>query len=419
MEELYNYRKSSILYVDDEEKSLKYFTRAFENRFSLLCANNAAEAYRVLQQHRDEIGILMVDQRMPGEKGVQFLEKARQFHPKAIRILTTAYSDLDVAVEAVNSGAIYKYVTKPWDIPQLEVTLQRALEFYMVQQERDFLLKEKLSTLQKMMITDRVLTLGIVAGKLGHYVKNSLVAVRTFLDLIPEKLLEENIQAEQMRNPTFWKDFHGQAQAQLRRITALLTELLLVTEESHYTRLDELRLDETIGKTVEALQETLSQHGITVVNRIPSELPGICVEREKFQCLFDLLLKDEIISLPAGSHIVLSAHPSVESEQEVDIELKDDGPGLPQEALRSIFDPFFLRTGNYEEFGINLMACYFITYHHGGKIAVKNQPGQGVTFTLTFPLKPNVVSPGQDEEAFITKVLMNDAFWERVIAGPN
>ena len=127
----------------------------------------------------------MTDQRMPGEKGVQFLERARQLHPRAIRILTTAYSDLDVAIEAVNSGAIYKYVTKPWDIPQLEVTLQRALEFFIVQRERDLLLKEKLSALQRMLITDRVLSLGILAARLGHYVRNSLVAVRTFLDLAP------------------------------------------------------------------------------------------------------------------------------------------------------------------------------------------------------------------------------------------
>src|SRR5919106_1482601 len=155
MENFYDYQKCMILYVDDDEKSLKYFTRAFESKFRILCAADAAEGYRLLQQHRDEIGLVITDQRMPGEKGVQFLERARRLHPKAIRILTTAYSDLDVAIEAVNSGAIYKYVTKPWDIPQLEVTLQRACELYRVQRERDLLLKEKLSALQKV-IADRV-----------------------------------------------------------------------------------------------------------------------------------------------------------------------------------------------------------------------------------------------------------------------
>jgi hypothetical protein len=63
------------------------------------------------------------------------------------------------------------------------------------------------------------------------------------------------------------------------------------------------------------------------------------------------------------------------------------------------------------------MACYFIVYHHGGRIDVQNQEGQGVTFTLTFPLRPQTASPAEDEEAFITKVLINDAFWERLVTG--
>ena len=418
MQNFHDYQKCGILYVDDEEMSLKYFSRAFGTKFRVLIAANASEGYRLLEQHRNEIGLLMTDQRMPGEKGVQFLERARQLHPRAIRILTTAYSDLDVAIEAVNSGAIYKYVTKPWDIPQLEVTLQRALEFFIVQRERDLLLKEKLSALQRMMITDRVLSLGILAARLGHYVRNSLVAVRTFLDLAPEKLLEEKIDAEHLRNPNFWKDFYEQAQAQIRRITALLADLVVATEKSDSPVLRELYLDETVARSIEKLQSNLVQNGITIVNQVPAGLPPLTVEWEKFQRLFDLLLKDEVMSLPPDSHIFLSARLRSESEadQEVEIEVRDDGPGLPREALRSLFDPFSLSIGNHDEFGINLMACYFIVYHHGGKIDVQNQEGQGVTFTLTFPARPKTLSAPDEEEAFITKVLINDAFWERLIA---
>ncbi len=419
MEIFHDYRNCAILYVDDEEMSLKYFTRAFGSKFRVLSAANASEGYRLLEEHRHEIGLLMTDQRMPGEKGVQFLERARLLHPRAIRILTTAYSDLDVAIEAVNSGAIYKYVTKPWDIPQLEVTLQRALEFFIVQRERDLLLKEKLSALQRVLITDRVLSLGILAARLGHYMRNSLVAVRTFLDLAPEKLLEEKVDAERMRNPNFWKEFYEQAQDQIRRITGLLTDLVIATEKSDPPSLQELRLDETVAQSIERLRDSLSQNGITVINQIPAGLPPLFVEQEKFQRLFDLLLKDEIISLPPDSHIFLSACPGPGDEEAVIIELRDDGPGLPKEALRSVFDPFSMRIGNHHEFGINLMACYFIIYHHGGNIDVQNQEGQGVTFKLTFPLRPKMVSPAEEEEAFITKVLMNDAFWERLVAGEN
>ncbi len=417
MENFHDYRNCAILYVDDEEMSLKYFARAFGNKFRVLSAANAAEGYRLLELHRNEIGLLMTDQRMPGEKGVQFLERARQLHPRAIRILTTAYSDLDVAIEAVNSGAIYKYVTKPWDIPQLEVTLRRALEFFIVQRERDLLLKEKLSALERMLITDRVLSLGILAARLGYYVRNSLVAVRTFLDLAPEKLLEEKVDAEQMRNPNFWKEFYEQAQGQIRRITGLLNDLVIATEKSDSPILQELYLDETVARCVEKLKGSLLENGITVVNKISPGLPPLMVEWEKFQRLFDLLIKDEIMSLPPGSHIFLNAHLCSGEDQEVEIQVRDDGPGLPREALRSVFDPFFLRIGNHQEFGINLMACYFIVYHHGGRIEVQNLEGQGVTFTLTFPLRPKMASAAEEEEAFITKVLMNDAFWDRLIAG--
>jgi excisionase family DNA binding protein len=138
-----NYEKCAILYVDDEEKSLKYFTRAFGDKFKILSAVNATEGYRLLEQHRDEIGLLITDQRMPGEKGVDFLQRARQLHPNAIRILTTAYSDLDVAVDAVNSAAISKYITKPWDIPELELILKQACESFTVQRERDLLTETK------------------------------------------------------------------------------------------------------------------------------------------------------------------------------------------------------------------------------------------------------------------------------------
>jgi two-component system probable response regulator PhcQ len=338
-------------------------------------------------------------------------------HPRAIRILTTAYSDLEVAITAVNSGAIYKYVTKPWDIPQLDITLRRALEFFTVQQERDLLLREKLSTLHRMMITDRVLSLGILAAHLGHYVRNSLVAVRTFLDLAPEKLLDEKMDAEQIRNPNFWKDFYGHAQGQIRRITALLTDLVDVTEKGEASQWASVRADEILAQSLEKLAPNLTAREIRVVNQIPAGLPPLSVDREKFQRLFDLLLKDEIISLPRGCHIFLNARLHSDTDQELEIEIRDDGPGLPRDALASIFDPFFLRTDNQQEFGISLMACYFIVFHHGGRIDVRSDEGKGTTFTMTFPMRPKATSPAEEEEAFITKVLMNDALWEKIIAG--
>ncbi|MEW6161029.1 MAG: response regulator, partial [Verrucomicrobiota bacterium] len=132
MHTFYDYKKFAIVYVDDEEKSLKYFHRAFGEKFRILTAANAQDGYRLLEDHKDEIGLFLTDQRMPGEKGVQLLERARQLRPRILRFLVTAYSDIDAAVDAVNNGAIYKYVSKPWVVEDLEITLRRAMEFFIV-----------------------------------------------------------------------------------------------------------------------------------------------------------------------------------------------------------------------------------------------------------------------------------------------
>src|SRR5688572_8182171 len=208
MENTYDYKKFAILYVDDEDKSLKYFTRAFEDQFRIFTANNAQDGLKILEAHKDEIGVLITDQRMPGEKGVWLLEKARQLRPRILRILATAFSDMEAAISAVNSGAIYKYISKPWDPPELEITLKRGLEFFIVQRERDQLLKEKMSVLHNMMIADRIVSLGVLAAGMSHHIRNSLVAVKTFLDLAPSKLKEENLDLDNLRNPDFWLEYH-------------------------------------------------------------------------------------------------------------------------------------------------------------------------------------------------------------------
>src|SRR5690349_7484291 len=238
----YDYKKYAILYVDDEEKSLKYFTRAFEDQFRIYTAPSAQQGLTVLEEHLDDIALLMTDQRMPGEKGVWLLEKARQLRPRTIRILATAFADMDAAIAAVNTGAIYKYITKPWDPPQLENTLKRGLEFFMVQGERDQLLREKMSVLHNMMIADRIVSLGLLAAGLSHHIRNSLVAVKTFLDLAPVKMEQEKVDLNSLRNPDFWKDYYQNVQHQIERINNLLKDLWAASETPSFQFADRVKL---------------------------------------------------------------------------------------------------------------------------------------------------------------------------------
>jgi two-component system probable response regulator PhcQ len=419
MDSHYDYKKFAILYVDDEEKSLKYFAKAFDQQFRIFTANNAQDGLRLLEQHADDIGVLMTDQRMPGEKGVWLLERARALRPRMIRILTTAYADMDAAVAAVNTGAIWKYVSKPWDPPQLENTLQRALEFFMVQGERDRLLVEKLSIIRNMMIADRIVSLGLLAAGLSHHIRNSLVAVKTFLDLAPSKMAEEKLDVEGMRNPEFWKDYYANVQGQIEKINNLLKDLWVASEKPAFEFTDRVKVQDVVNDVIARLKPDFAAKKLTIENQLTPALPELQVDRRKFQRLFELLFRDEIVSLPEGSRITVHGHilhgPSA-TPVAVEIVVQDNGPGLPKEALRVIFDPFVVRTDSPAEYGINLMACYFIAHHHGGKIEARSENGQGTTFIIRLPLNANQPLQVEENRDFLQKVLLNEKLWEKLIA---
>lgn len=414
----YDYKKFAILYVDDEEKSLKYFARAFEEQFRVLTAPTAQEGLKLLEAHADDIGLLMTDQRMPGEKGVWLLERARQLRPRIIRILATAYADMDAAIAAVNTGAIYKYVTKPWDPPQLENTLMRGLEFFLVQRERDQLLREKMSMLRHAMVADRIVSLGLMAAGLSHHIRNSLVAVKTFMDLTPSRLREENVDLESLRNPEFWKDYYHQAQGQIARVNHLLKDLWNASERPAAEFRDKIHLADLLNTILTEARPRLTARGLRIDNRVPADLPALRVDQPKFQRLFELLLQDEIASLPAGAILTFTAvaRPASGSEEAVvELQLQDNGPGLPADTLRVIFDPFTSRPNTPGELGINLMAVYFIVHHHGGRIEARSEEGQGNTFTLTFPINPDRPPPAEENTQFLEKVVLNDRLWDRLI----
>jgi two-component system probable response regulator PhcQ len=418
MDNLYDYKKFAILYVDDEEKSLKWFTRAFGDEFRVFTAASAEEGFRLLEQHADEIGLLLTDQRMPGEKGVWLLERARHFRPRIVRILVTAYTDADAMIAAVNSGSISKFITKPWDPPQLEIILRQSLEFFMLQSERDQLLLEKMSVLRNMMIADRIVSLGLLAAGLSHQIRNSLVAVKTFLDLAPSKMAEEKANLNGLRNPDFWKDYHQNVQSQIGKINNLLTDLRSSADSNAATQFaDEVSLADAVGAALEMYREQFAARKIEVDNKIPGSLPVLHADKGKFYRLFELLLKDELSTLPAGCKISFTAELQDAGEKpEIVLQITDNGPGLPQEALSVIFDPFVTGSTTPSEYGINLMACFFIVHHHGGKIEANSLPGFGNRFILRLPLNPESVGTSSSDSEFLQKALLNEGLWEKLLA---
>ncbi|HZX16933.1 MAG TPA: response regulator [Pseudomonas sp.] len=115
-----------ILFVDDEERILRSLALQFRRDYQVLTESDPRRALERLKS--EPVHIIVSDQRMPQMSGAELLAEAQQIAPDTLRILLTGYSDLDAAVEALNSGGIFRYLTKPWDQQEMAFTLRQAAQ---------------------------------------------------------------------------------------------------------------------------------------------------------------------------------------------------------------------------------------------------------------------------------------------------
>jgi DNA-binding NtrC family response regulator len=116
--------KSKILFIDDEERILRTLKMLFRGRFDVFTTMEPEEAFELVR--RERIDVIVSDQRMPKMFGAQVLARVKEISPNTMRILLTGYSDMDAAIEAVNQGEIFRYISKPWNPEDIVATVTEA-----------------------------------------------------------------------------------------------------------------------------------------------------------------------------------------------------------------------------------------------------------------------------------------------------
>ena len=133
----------NILYVDDEVNNLIAFKANFRLDYQIFTAESAEEGMKILRENK--IQIIITDQRMPEQTGVEFLERAIKEFPEAIRILLTGYTDINVVIDAINKGQIFRYLMKPFNDVEIKMIIENAAEVYNLREENKELLKKLLT----------------------------------------------------------------------------------------------------------------------------------------------------------------------------------------------------------------------------------------------------------------------------------
>lgn len=135
----------TVLVVDDEVNVQKSLRRLFlDSDYRILMANSGPEALSYLE--KEQVHLVISDYRMPAMTGVELLVKVKAQYPDTIRMILSGFADVEAVVDAINQGAIYKFLAKPWNDQELLLTVKRALEHSSLQRENDRLFRELQST---------------------------------------------------------------------------------------------------------------------------------------------------------------------------------------------------------------------------------------------------------------------------------
>jgi FixJ family two-component response regulator len=370
-----------FLLVDDEVQVLKYFSKVYRDHFPVYSAASAEEAIELLDAHHGEIAVVIADQCMPGSSGVELLKTVRKRYPEIERILTTAYSELDILVEAINAGAVHSFVSKPWMMNEFDETLLKALEHHRGRVQRNQLLEQKIDELKLKILEDRAYDVGLISAKMGHYVHNALCPLTFLIDQLIEK---------GEGRTSYPLDYLQSVRAHIYEIARTLKDLEQVSvppAPTEYALLDlEVQFDEALAAT----EVIRNRKNLRIEKMVQGTLPPIRGASSQIEKLFRFMIAEEIVSLPSDSLVRARFSPH-EADGEilgVNIEFEDFAPISPRICPENLLHPFNLRGSNPREFGIFLVSCYFIVRHHGGSLNAKVKEDQGLCFSFLLPRDP-------------------------------
>ena len=381
-----------ILYVDDERANRVVFEQAFKGRFSVRVVASAEEALVVLRDH--PVSVLVTDQRMPGMSGHELLEQARQLHPEVVRIIITAYGDVDLILRAVNDGLVARYLVKPWDRAELDQILAWGTEAHALA-SRDSALQLRL------METERLVTIGFIGAAVLHDLQQPIASIDINLARLGQH-------ATLVRSVLSGLGVPPEHRAQLNVALAELPELIEdLKRASHVMQgiVQHLRsfLRHGQGQSADAATQSAAgveplpiiRYALSVCRDItsrrraqvlyegPPSLPRVRMgASELTQVLINLLanaahaLVDE-----RGGRVLVTAQPSDDGVRFV---VSDNGSGMPEEVLNKAGTPFF--STREKGTGIGLSQCHRLLGAVGARLELESAVGVGTIARFTVPV---------------------------------
>lgn len=361
-------KKIKILFIDDEINNLHAFKASFRFDYNIITAESAAVAEQWLEYN--DVDLILCDQRMPVKTGVEFFSTIAKTHPKPIRILITGYTDIESVIKSINLGHIFKYINKPWNEAEIRSSIEEAYRYYLQSNE----LEKKVTEL-----TLAYKELDNFAYSVSHDLKGPLMSIMGAMNLVnssPDKndegvlallgLIEKasirlNDFIENMH--VYYKNNRGQLKIEKVDVEQIKEELLSL----HGLKC----MQENVKLTINATSNNnLFSTDVTKLKVIANNLVSNALKYQR---------QDE-------PNKFVEANLNI-TDDELTIEVKDNGMGIEEKYLKNIFDLFFRATSEVSGSGFGLYNVKEIVTLLSGKISVESKLKIGSTFSVKIPSK--------------------------------
>jgi signal transduction histidine kinase len=379
-------QKPVVLYLDDVEENLTTFSIAFFDYYKILKARTTTEAKKLLAEN--PVQVIISDQvlKEAGEdtRGTRFFESIIDEHPYPIRMLLTGYSDIADAIDAINKGRVYRYITKPYEEDDVKLSIDGAVKLYQAEEQYRSLLvvledkvKERTERLMQLNVEKNEF-LGIVA----HDLKNPLSSIRMIAELINHeagKFTKDEVE-----------EYSNDIVTEADRMFTLITNLLDVNKIErgftvHTSRLDVASITQAIA---ENYTDRAQQKQLTIKFEAKENPAFVLADEVAAMQVIDNLVSNAVKYSPngAGKNIYVRV---VRAGSAYRIEVQDEGPGLSPSDKDKLFGHFARLsaqpTGGEHSTGLGLSIVKRMVEAMQGKIWCESELGKGANFIVELP----------------------------------
>ncbi|MBL7834360.1 MAG: hybrid sensor histidine kinase/response regulator [Cyclobacteriaceae bacterium] len=323
-----------LLYVDDEVDNLSVFKAAFSKEFDVVTMESPLEAKELCDKVKFEI--IVVDQRMPELTGIEFLNQIRDSQKESVKILLTGYSEYQVAIDAINKCKVFYYCTKPWKKNDLKIVLLKAMDFFELNRNNQYLVEKLTVTLKE---------LEVFLYRASHDLRSPIT---TQIGLL--KLLQEEV----VGNARNYLDKIEETIFKLEQTAEKISELSRMGYDFLSGNLS-VNVSDIVKDVLTEYDDQLRSQRIEVALNDQTKLEFL-VQREPMMTVLRQIIDNAVQFVrpqELNKRIEIDLTPNSENTQ-INIRISDNGSGIEQRHMDRIFDPFFRGTALSKGNGLGL-----------------------------------------------------------------